>query len=133
MEPLQTKEAFIELRAKGLSFDSIAKELNVSKQTLINWSRKFRHQIDNLASVEMETLYEKYYLLKRERIKLFGDKLDAIKSELEKRALTTISTEKLLDLFPKYFDILKQEYTILVVKSEDEIQHKATEESIMGI
>ena len=34
MELLQTKERFIELRAKGWSFDKIAKEIGKAKQTL---------------------------------------------------------------------------------------------------
>jgi len=40
MKDQQTKEKFIELRAKGLSFDKISRELRISKQTLINWSKK---------------------------------------------------------------------------------------------
>lgn len=39
MKDQETKERFIELRAKGLSFDKISKELKVSKQILIDWSR----------------------------------------------------------------------------------------------
>jgi transcriptional regulator len=36
MESINTKEKFIELRAKGWSFDKIAKELGKAKQTLID-------------------------------------------------------------------------------------------------
>ena len=35
MKPQSVKENFIDLRAKGFSFDNIAKELKMSKQTLI--------------------------------------------------------------------------------------------------
>lgn len=37
MKDYKTKERFIELRAQGLSFDSIARELEVSKPTLIQF------------------------------------------------------------------------------------------------
>ena len=40
METIETKRRFIELRAKGYSFDKIAKELGKAKQTLLDWSRE---------------------------------------------------------------------------------------------
>jgi transposase len=36
---IDQKEQFIELRAKGVSYDEIAKEIGVSKPTLIKWGR----------------------------------------------------------------------------------------------
>jgi orotate phosphoribosyltransferase-like protein len=36
MKDQETRGRFIELRAQGLSFDKISKELQVSKQTLID-------------------------------------------------------------------------------------------------
>ena len=47
MELLQTKERFIELRAKGWSFDKIAKEIGKAKQTLIDWSKELQDEIAN--------------------------------------------------------------------------------------
>lgn len=35
------QQQFIELRAKGNSFDNIVKKLKVSKGTLISWSKNF--------------------------------------------------------------------------------------------
>lgn len=51
MKDQETKERFVELRAKGWSFDRIARELKVSKQTLINWSRELALQIGNLKAI----------------------------------------------------------------------------------
>ena len=45
MEILETKHRFIELRAKGYSFDKIALELNKAKQTLIDWSRELKEAV----------------------------------------------------------------------------------------
>ena len=39
------KQRFIEMRAKDISYDKISKELGVSKQTLINWSKNFNIEI----------------------------------------------------------------------------------------
>jgi orotate phosphoribosyltransferase-like protein len=56
MKDLAVKEQFVELRARGWSFDRIAKELKVSKQTLINWSRELVLEISNRRAIERESL-----------------------------------------------------------------------------
>jgi hypothetical protein len=43
----------------------LATELNVSKPTLINWSRQFQFEIHNLRSVETEALAEKRFTSER--------------------------------------------------------------------
>ena len=98
MKTQATKNKFMDLRAKGLSYDKIAKQLKVSKQTLINWSKELEIEIANLKAIELETLLEKYYGLKQKRIELFGKKLDALNKELEKRTLDEVSTGKLFEL-----------------------------------
>jgi len=95
MKDVKTKERFIELRGQGLPLAKIAAEINVSKTTLINWERDFREEIDNLRAVELEALYDKYYLSVRKKVEFFGDVLNRIRGELETRDLSTISTDKL--------------------------------------
>ncbi len=56
MADSKTIERFIELRAKGLSFDKIAKDLGKAKQTLIDWSKDYQEEIANLKALELETL-----------------------------------------------------------------------------
>ena len=115
MKDQETKEKFIELRAKGISFEKIAKELKVSKQTLISWSKEFKLQIANLREIELEALREKYYLTKRQQLELFGQQLQAIKTELEKRNLSDVPTDKLFDLLGKYGKLMKDEAAETVV------------------
>ena len=43
----KTVQRFIELRVQGLAFARIAQELNVARNTLIDWSRKHQHTIGN--------------------------------------------------------------------------------------
>ncbi len=121
MKPDETKEQFIELRAKGLSFDKIAKELGVSKQTLINWSKELSLEVSNIRAIQLEALQEKYYILKEKRIELFGEKLKAINDELSKRDLSDIPTERLLDLLGKYGKLLKEEEVTTVFKKEEKV------------
>ena len=119
MKVLQIKERFIQLRAQGWSFDKIAQELKTSKPTLIGWSKEFGMEIGNLQAIEMEALQEKYFLTKAKRIELFGKSLEKVKGELEKRDLSTVSTEKLYEVFLKVSGELKKEETTLEFRGEE--------------
>ncbi len=118
MKDQQTKSRFVELRAKGWSYDRIARELRASKQTLINWSKEYSLQISNLRNIEIEALQEKFCLLKEQRIELFGKKLKTINEELDKRDFKDIPTEKLFDLIIKYASALKHEEVEMVFEEE---------------
>jgi DNA-binding XRE family transcriptional regulator len=118
MKDQPTKERFIELRANGWSFDRIAKELKVSKQTLVAWSKELTLEIANLRAIELEALQEKYFLLKGKRIELFGEKLKTIREELDKRNLKDVPTEKLFDLLLKCFAVLEREAVETVFQEE---------------
>jgi len=109
MKDQETKQRFVNLRARGFSFAKIAMVLNTSKQTLISWSKEMALEISNSKAIELEALAEKYFLLKEKRIELFGERLKAIKEELDKRDLKEIPTEKLLDLFFKCQRTLERE------------------------
>ena len=117
----QDKERFIELRAKGWSFDRIAKELGKAKQTLIDWSKELQEEVANLKALELEALYEKYYLLKETRLQTFGAMLTKIKEEVERRDLSDVPTDKLLDLFLKYNSQVKEEIVEPIYKSSQEL------------
>jgi len=122
MKDRETKERFMVLRAKGKSFNGIAQELNVSKQTLINWAKEFKGEIENLESIEVEALREKYSLTTQKRLEFLGENLNKIKSELESRDLSEIPTDRLLTM---YFNCLKQlqaELRPLDFKSDGEIR-----------
>ena len=72
MEILETKHRFIELRAKGYSFDKIALELNKAKQTLIDWSRELKEEIEIRKATELELIYESYFSMSRPAISLLS-------------------------------------------------------------
>jgi hypothetical protein len=109
MEILETKHRFIELRAKGYSFDKIALELNKAKQTLIDWNRELREEIEIRKATELELIYESYFLLKKSRLQSLGDILLRIETEIGQRSLSTIPTDKLLDIYLKYSNQIKAE------------------------
>lgn len=124
MEPLKTKERFIQLRAQGWSFDKIAKELGKAKQTLIDWSKELEDEVKQRKALELEALYETYYLQRESRLQMFGAMLTKIKTEMEKRTLEDVPTDKLLELFLKYNSQIKEELIELNFKSSKEIEEE---------
>jgi hypothetical protein len=95
MSDSQTQQRFIQLRSEGWSFARIATELRVSKPTLIKWSRKFQHDIQNLRAIELEALIEKWLSTVETRVDALGHQLLAIEQELSKRDLSTVPTARL--------------------------------------
>jgi hypothetical protein len=131
MELLETKERFIELRAKGWSFDKIAKELGKAKQTLIDWSKDLQDEIANRKALELEALYENYYLLKEAKIKKYGAILSKITDELESRDFNNVPTGRLLELYLLYFERLSQEVVEPNFKSSQEIKEERQDRALL--
>jgi len=124
METNEKKEKFIQLRAKGYSFDKIAKKLQMSKQTLIDWNKELEEEISNFKAMELELLYEKYYLTREQRLQTFGQMLSRLKDEIDIRNLSEITTEKLLDLWLKYNDKVKDELIEPKFQDSKEMERK---------
>ena len=106
----ELKAHFIQLRAKGLSLSKIAKRMKLSKTTLANWSQELEAEIAGLKAMELEALQEQYFLLKEGRIRLLGGLLKKLQQEADQRDLTSLPTDKLLDLLLKYQEALQGEY-----------------------
>ena len=131
MELLKIKERFIELRAKGWSYDKIAKELGKAKQTLIDWGKELEDEIANLKALELEALYEKYYLLKESRIETFGELVKKLKDEVMSRDLSEVPTDKLLELLLKYENQLKDEVIEPRFKTSTEIKEDRLDRELL--
>ena len=94
----QTVQSFIERRAQGWTYARLMTELNVSKPTLIAWSRKHQFQIQNLKAIELEALREKWLASTAERVNGLGDQLRKVEAELAKREPAALSTPQLFAL-----------------------------------
>lgn len=131
MEPIELKEKFILLRAKGYSFDRIARELGKNKQTLVNWSREFEEEIANLKSMEIEALNERFFISKQHKIEVFGELLNKIKAEIEERDLQEVPTDKLMELFLKYYTLIESERIEPKFKSSCEINETKSDKEAL--
>jgi DNA-binding XRE family transcriptional regulator len=109
MKKVKKTDKFIELRAEGLSYADIAKKLDVSKQTLITWSKEFKLEIKNAKAINFDALFRKYTVAKEKRIEVFGERLENVLAELDKRDLSKVPTEKLFKIAFDLSDRLKDE------------------------
>lgn len=96
MKDLKTKTRFIELRAEGHSYAKIASELQIAKQTLINWSRELKEELHNHRTIRWNSILEGYKLSEDQRLVVLAQNLKRVSEELETRALSEVSTDKLI-------------------------------------
>jgi len=78
----EKKRHFIQLRGQGLSYSKIAKELNISRSTLVRWSLILDVHINNAKIIEFEGLMEEYFATRCHRIKALGTQLSNITQAL---------------------------------------------------
>src|SRR5438105_10683987 len=65
----ETKDKFIELRAAGRSLCDIAKEIQVSKRTLVDWNQQFREEVRKVRAIEVEAIYDKIIMSRENQLK----------------------------------------------------------------
>lgn len=118
MKSQETKDNFLQMRGEGYSFQAIANKLNISKQTLIEWSKEFTTELQNIKTVRIEAVYNRFALTKDARITFMGEMIERVKSELDTRDLTKVGTERLFDIILKLSDALDKERESLVFVSE---------------
>jgi len=94
----KTVQRFIELRAQGWTYARLMAELNVTKPTLIAWSRKHQFQIHNLKAIELEALREKWLASTTDRVNALGEQLRRVESELAAREPAALTTPQLFAL-----------------------------------
>lgn len=89
------QQEFITLRAKGNSYDKVAKKLHISRGTAVNWGHQFESEINDLQKIEREKLYESFKMHK-DFINDFHDLFDIIKKDLirNKKVLQDVSSFK---------------------------------------
>ena len=94
--PTQTK--FILLRSDGISFDKIAKELKVSKVTLIQWSKLFEDNIKELQFLAMVEIKKQYSNTVAKRYETLLQQLDKIDNAILEADLKEESLKDLIQL-----------------------------------
>jgi len=94
--------AFVMQRAQGKSFDKIADDLGITKQTLIKWQGEMFAQIREQEFYEIQVITEAYAVTRRQRFDATAKTLGAVLAELTRRVdtdqLAEMPTDKLVNL-----------------------------------
>lgn len=96
---------FITLRADGLSYDKIAAKLKTAKGTLIQWSKLFQDEIEDLKFHAFIEIKEAYSWNTKKKYEILLKQLDKIDTGILDADLTTASIK---DLFTIKNNILAQ-------------------------
>ena len=133
MHDQRTIDRFIELRVQGWSFNRIARELGVSKPTLIDWSHKHQFTIQNLHAIEREQWREQFLQPQAERIRWLGAQLQRAEAELAKRDTASLSTPQLQRfVFALRAQIAREAGTMIFGIASDKIPHEDYSEQIQS-
>lgn len=117
----ELKEKFIKLRAKGHSYRDIEDILGISKSTLSNWNSELEEEIARLKAIELDALYQQFYMSKKSKIELLGNILNQMKEEVINRDLSEVETDRLLELIIKYKNELEKEKVDIKPLSNGEV------------
>jgi len=101
---IEKKQKFIELRAEGLSFDEIARKVNISKPTLIKWSKEFKDKIEEVTQIIEDQFLAEQRIKNIARAQKISDELD--------RAYTALSNTD--------YDNMKKKDLINIIKILEE-------------
>jgi len=119
---LEEKEKFIQLRARGYSFDKISEEMNISKPTLIKWQGELNSEVKAQQYFEMENFLELNSLLRKDRFERNSRLLNAVLQELENKVegneLENLSVPELQKLADKLETRLEQDIEKPLLKVE---------------
>lgn len=64
MKKSKLQEKFVDLRAKRFSFEQIANELNVCRQTSVNWFKDLEDKNANCRVIELDAAHQQYLMEK---------------------------------------------------------------------
>ncbi len=109
MKDNKIKERFILLRGEGLSFDKIAKMINVSKPTLIEWEKEFNNEIKEIKEIRFSEILEKYNMLKEKRIERIAKELELAWKAYEKMDYKEMNKRELSMVIIRFEKRLKDE------------------------
>lgn len=121
----QVKLRVIELRAEGLSYANIAKEMSIAKQTAVDIVRDNIEEVATLQAVEMEALIDAERINQKGRIEQLSTLHTRLREEIEQRDLSELPTEKLINLYLKTSETLKGEVTTAPEARSSEEQKSA--------
>ncbi|MEI7827727.1 MAG: hypothetical protein WCI87_08050, partial [Euryarchaeota archaeon] len=112
---------------------TIADTVGVRRQTVANWLKEHREEVENLKAMEIDALREACWMTTQARVERLSARLEQITAELEKRDFSDVPTAKLVELELKTRAELAREFAEPSIRSEEELQEaKAGRTSIIS-
>ncbi len=111
MKTAEEKQTFIEMRAKGISFDKIAKKLEISKPTLLKWNQDYNKEIANLRYFQFESIIAQFRLEQGARVESMAAILSKALEELKSRSFEGLSAKDLLSIIEQTGERLRGEFS----------------------
>lgn len=97
----ELSERFLELRLEGKTYEVISEELQVSKQSLINWSKDpdLKDVLKFGKMMRLQAILDKYQMTREASLEKLCVLAKKCLAEISKRDLSELPTEKLVKVF----------------------------------
>ena len=118
---LEKQQKFIELRAEGLSFDEIARKVNISKPTLIKWSKELKDKIEEVTQIIEEQFLAEQRIKNIARAQKISDELDKAYAALSSTNYEKMNKKDLINVIKILED--KLNLKTQVNKGDEEIKY----------
>jgi len=131
MKDQETVQKFIELRAQGVSYRVISKQLDVAVGTLVNWSQQHQHLLKNLQTIEWEEFLARTLASKQQRVQALAEQLRRLETELAGRNLADVPTPRLPGMVEQVRRRLERECGSLEFSASVQLsRHDETQEAV---
>ena len=97
----ELSERFLELRLQGKTYEVISEELQVSKQSLINWSKDpaLQDVLKFGKMMRLQAILDKYQMTREASLEKLCLLANKCLQEISKRDLSELPTDKLVKIF----------------------------------
>jgi transposase len=133
MKTAEKKEKFIFLRAEGLSYSKITKEIHISKATCSRWEKELKNEIKKAKEERLEGLFSLYRIGREAHIEKLGEMVKRIDEAIAQKDLDEIPAEKLLRLKLEYEDRLQSYYTEPTEEGAESFNSYSQEEMLEAV
>ena len=121
-EKNELKELFLVKRGiEKKSFDTISKEINVSKQTLINWNEEMKDKLSLIEGEEKEKSIEKFRQILDKRLEGIFALYEKVEKEISVRSLEDIPYKTLFDIKIQLEGIINKNTSFIYQTGESRI------------
>ena len=124
------KQQILSLRAQGASYATIATEVKIANQTAVDFCKENEETLATLKAMELEAFYESFRVSKEARIEELVLIKNRLKDEIAKRDLADVPTDKLIALYMKAQDAIKDEAIEITFYTSKEQERAAEKREI---